>query len=57
MRELNEWFRRWLATGRYTPLFLFNTMVHVLREMSMRVVATVIERESGAPHTILLYLL
>jgi len=54
IRELKEWYRRWLATGRYTPLFLFNTMVRALREKSLRVIATVIEREGGAPLTLLL---
>jgi len=51
VRELNGWFRRWLATKRYTPLFLFNTMVRVLRENSMRVLATVMEVGGGAPHS------
>ena len=42
---LEEWFRDWLGTGRYTPVFLFKTMVHALQKSGLSVVPTILERE------------
>jgi len=54
IKELHGWYARWLATGRYTPVFLFNAMVHILRKKGMRINPAVLEA-GNSPLAELLY--
>jgi len=48
VKVLNKWYNEWLLTGKYTPVFLFKTMVYAAKKSGIPISSTVFEKECNS---------